>query len=398
MTEVPVGRRERKKNRTRQAIADAALRLFTEHGYDQVSVRAVAEAADVSMSGLFKHFPCKEALVFDREDDYRAALVGAVRDRPAGTPVLDALRDWLLSLSMDAPPADDPYFDLIRQTPALREYSERMWMRNEDDLAEVVTSNVPGADIAGKALARFVLDRTIPRLGDDAHAAIHAAFDLLTHGWQDPSGTVTPAGQTDADTDAEPARPGLRQRAKERTRRRINETAARLFIERGYDHVGVREIADAAETSVATLFKHFPGGKVTLVFGADGDERTAPLLTAVQTRPAGQPILRTVRDFMLSDGPFRATTSPEFRRAQHLVIATPALREQARKLWLSGQDALAATIAATSGRPADDLTVRVLARYILQIPDLALPYPDPRAALDVIVDLLQRGWPACLSS
>ncbi|MGY5138836.1 TetR/AcrR family transcriptional regulator, partial [Streptomyces nigrescens] len=64
-----MGRRERKKAATRQALADAALRLFLERGYDQVSIRDIAEAADVSTTTLFKHFPGKEALVFDADSD-----------------------------------------------------------------------------------------------------------------------------------------------------------------------------------------------------------------------------------------------------------------------------------------------------------------------------------------
>jgi AcrR family transcriptional regulator len=56
MTE-PEGRRERKKAQTRKAIADAALELFSERGYDNVGVREVADAADVALSTLFKHFP-----------------------------------------------------------------------------------------------------------------------------------------------------------------------------------------------------------------------------------------------------------------------------------------------------------------------------------------------------
>lgn len=86
------GRRERKKAATRQAIADAALQLFLEHGFDRVSVRDVAERADVSTTTLFAHFPSKESLVFDREQEVDAALAAAVRERPDGQGVVEALR------------------------------------------------------------------------------------------------------------------------------------------------------------------------------------------------------------------------------------------------------------------------------------------------------------------
>ena len=71
MTET-MGRRERKKAQTRRALADAAMRLFTERGYDNVGVREVAEEADVAVTTLFKRFPSKEALVFDGDADREA--------------------------------------------------------------------------------------------------------------------------------------------------------------------------------------------------------------------------------------------------------------------------------------------------------------------------------------
>jgi AcrR family transcriptional regulator len=50
MAELQVGRRARKKARTGKSLSDSALRLFTERGYDQVSLKDVADAADVAVS------------------------------------------------------------------------------------------------------------------------------------------------------------------------------------------------------------------------------------------------------------------------------------------------------------------------------------------------------------
>lgn len=119
------GRRERKKAATRQAIADAALQLFLEHGFDRVSVRDVAERADVSTTTLFAHFPSKESLVFDREQEVDAALAAAVRERPDGQGVVEALRAH--ALESWVPIVTDPrrarFTALVSDTPALREYS-----------------------------------------------------------------------------------------------------------------------------------------------------------------------------------------------------------------------------------------------------------------------------------
>jgi len=184
------GRRERKKAATRQALADAALRLFLERGYDQVSIRDIADAADVSTTTLFKHFPGKEALVFDADADREAALVAAVRARAPGESIPAALRAYLLRGVVAGGDALDPrlvaFLDLVEAVPALREYARRMWMRHERALARAIAAEatVPADDARCAALARFVLD--IPDLvrgqGDQRHA-IDRAFDLLEHGW-----------------------------------------------------------------------------------------------------------------------------------------------------------------------------------------------------------------------
>ncbi|NUT51026.1 MAG: TetR family transcriptional regulator [Saccharothrix sp.] len=185
---------------------------------------------------------------------------------------------------------------------------------------------------------------------------------------------------------------GRRERKKARTRQALSEAAMALFLERGYDNVTVAEIATAADTALGTVFKHFPDGKESLIFD-DGSERTAALVAAVRDRPAGQPVLRALREFLAIRGPFRPDPPPDFRRRTELIVGTPALRQYQVKLWLRAQDALAAAIAGESGRAATDVTVRALARYVLEIPDLAGTEPDPHAALDAVFDLLERGWP-----
>src|SRR5919197_1129588 len=75
-----MGLREFKKQRTRQLIADTALRLFVERGFERVTVAEVAEAAGVSEKTVFNYFPTKEDLFFDEVEERETALVAAVRD------------------------------------------------------------------------------------------------------------------------------------------------------------------------------------------------------------------------------------------------------------------------------------------------------------------------------
>nr|WP_130342876.1 TetR/AcrR family transcriptional regulator [Herbihabitans rhizosphaerae] len=168
--------------------------------------------------------------------------------------------------------------------------------------------------------------------------------------------------------------------------------ARRLFLERGFDQVTVAEIADAADTAVSTLFAHFPGGKEALVLG-DGREREQALTTAVRQRREGVSILRALHDFLATRGPFNPDPSPQARRVAELVISTPALRAYARTLWTSCETALAHVIADETGREAGDFSLRLLARYILEIPDLAGTDLDPPVALAAAFTRIQRGWP-----
>ncbi|MEU0333588.1 TetR/AcrR family transcriptional regulator [Streptomyces sp. NPDC006193] len=197
MTVPPVSRRDRKKAATRQAIADAALQLFLEHGYDQVGIRDIADAADVSTATVFKHFSGKEALVFDQDKDRESELIAAVRQRPSGQSILDALRHHLLDTwpSVEAHPQAAEFTNLVNSTPALRAYAERMWTRYTDSLSAAIADEigVDHDDLACAALARFVLD--IPALArgrQDRRAAIEAIFDLLTHGWEPPNKPPAP--------------------------------------------------------------------------------------------------------------------------------------------------------------------------------------------------------------
>ncbi|MCC0093823.1 TetR/AcrR family transcriptional regulator [Streptomyces flavotricini] len=185
------GRRERKKAQTRKALADAALRLFTERGFDDVGVRDVAEAADVAVTTLFKHFPSKEALVFDEDEGREAALVAAVHDRPPGQSVLHALRDHLTHTAVVVG-QDTPEFTrftaLVDSSPALQEYAHRMWLRHEKALAAALAeaTGAPEGDVRTAALARFVMEGpSLVRGRTDPRKALHEVFDLLERGWGD---------------------------------------------------------------------------------------------------------------------------------------------------------------------------------------------------------------------
>ncbi len=85
-------RRTRKRLATRQAISDAATLLFIERGFDHVTVNEIAAAADVGRMTVFNHFPRKEDMFFDRDEEGREILRNALRQRDPGVAPIEALR------------------------------------------------------------------------------------------------------------------------------------------------------------------------------------------------------------------------------------------------------------------------------------------------------------------
>jgi AcrR family transcriptional regulator len=123
MTEA--GLRELKKSQTRLLIADAARTLFTERGFDAVTVDDVAHAAQVSKKTVFNYFPTKEDLVLHRAEEREQQLLAAVRERAPGQTVVDAFRRVSLERTDHLAETVDAhrfggFHHLVESTPALQ--------------------------------------------------------------------------------------------------------------------------------------------------------------------------------------------------------------------------------------------------------------------------------------
>ena len=139
---IPTDLRSRKRLATRQAISNAATRLFFVRGFDQVTVDDIAAAANVGRMTVFNHFPRKEDMFFDREEEGRELLRAALRQRdPAVSPV-ETLR--LLAHRLVA--EDSPYITFSAAGQgfiATIEASETLKARARairDELAQVVAT------------------------------------------------------------------------------------------------------------------------------------------------------------------------------------------------------------------------------------------------------------------
>jgi AcrR family transcriptional regulator len=88
----PIGRRERKLQQTRSSLTRSAMELFSERGFDAVTVVDIADRSDVDPSTFFRHFRSKESLLFTDMDNYVATIRPLLDERPADEALIESLR------------------------------------------------------------------------------------------------------------------------------------------------------------------------------------------------------------------------------------------------------------------------------------------------------------------
>jgi AcrR family transcriptional regulator len=155
------GLRERKKLRTHRAISDAAITLFLERGFNEVSVAQVAEAAEVSRRTLFAYFPTKEDLVVHRLADHETEIARVVRARPPHTAPLAAVREHFLRGLRERDPItglnDHPQIRrlhrMILDAPSLVARMERFKAGAERALAQALRETADTPELTARLAA-----------------------------------------------------------------------------------------------------------------------------------------------------------------------------------------------------------------------------------------------------
>jgi AcrR family transcriptional regulator len=149
------GLRERKKEHTRQLIADTARRLFAERGFDAVTVVDVARSADVAPATVFNYFPAKEDLFYSGLEAFEGELLEAIRERAPGESALAAFGRFVLQerglLSAKEPEAVERLAAIVRviaDSPALLAREQQIFAEYTASLADLLaeeTSTRPGS-------------------------------------------------------------------------------------------------------------------------------------------------------------------------------------------------------------------------------------------------------------
>jgi AcrR family transcriptional regulator len=177
-----------KKSRTRERIADVALQMFLERGFDRVPMADVARAAEVSPSTLFNYFPTKEALVFDQAPAIEEAIVAAIRQRRRGTSVLGAFLELLLQTPAVRRPVPKPiatFQRFVRENPSLVDYERRLFQRYERALARVIEEEARVDRAEAEAVTALAFDAYL-RAKSSPHPepTLRRLFEILQKGWR----------------------------------------------------------------------------------------------------------------------------------------------------------------------------------------------------------------------
>jgi AcrR family transcriptional regulator len=160
------GLRDRKKQQTHDALSEAAIALFLEHGFDQVSVADIAAAAEVSKPTLFKYFATKQDLAVHRFADHAGEAARVVAASTADP--VEALRDHFVDglkrrdpvTGLNDTPAVLAFYRLIFSTPALATRLHQFVAADQAALADALGNGLAGELAAADLIStQHVLSR-----------------------------------------------------------------------------------------------------------------------------------------------------------------------------------------------------------------------------------------------
>lgn len=137
-----IGLRERKKARTREALQEAAMGLFSRHGFDHTTIEEIAEACEVSPRTFFRYFPTKEDVLFADAEARRERLLAVIADRPPAEVPFVALCESMRTLADDYRHDRDALVarsKVVAESPHLQAYKAEHQHGWESEVVDVLT-------------------------------------------------------------------------------------------------------------------------------------------------------------------------------------------------------------------------------------------------------------------
>jgi AcrR family transcriptional regulator len=162
---------------------------------------------------------------------------------------------------------------------------------------------------------------------------------------------------------------GRRERKKLQTRQLLADTARRLFVERGFEHVSVAEIAREADVAEATVFNYFPT-KEDLVYNRL-ERFEDELLAAIRDRPGGETILQAFGRYVLQPRGILAASDPQSAQAlleiSRMITQSPALLAREQQIFAGYTDSLTQVIAEETDAGPDDPRPAIVATALIGV-------------------------------
>ncbi|MGY0005405.1 acyl-CoA-like ligand-binding transcription factor [Micromonospora sp. I033] len=200
------GLRDRKKRRTRTALATAALRLVAEHGLDQVTVEEISAAADVSSRTFFNYFPSKDDALIGDQALLNARFVARFAEVPPEVPALAAIRAALAEVIEEMQEDRELWLlrmDVVMRNPALLPRLVAAGAEAERAMIDVVAARVgvPGdhgfpallTNVTGAAFRTAMLRWAATAGARPLADLVDEAFDTLAAGLPDPGPAPDPS-------------------------------------------------------------------------------------------------------------------------------------------------------------------------------------------------------------
>jgi AcrR family transcriptional regulator len=193
-----------------------------------------------------------------------------------------------------------------------------------------------------------------------------------------------------------PARPGLRERKKAKTRAAIQQHALRLFREQGYAATTVEQIAAAAEISPSTFFRYFPTKEDVVLY----DDLDPLLIAAFDAQPPELSPVQAMRGAI--HAVFFALPPAEMEQQlerSRLILSVPELRMRMLDQFAGLVQLVAELVSRRVGRGVDDVAVRAFAGAMMGVLLSALvvgqdnPSADVLAEMDASLAYLEAGLP-----
>jgi len=393
---------------TRERVLAAASRLFATQGYDATSVEAVAEAAGITVPGMYRHYPKKHDLllaVARRATATSTARQALAQGTPLATGLAELFGEYLadgqierrrLSIEMSRAAFGDEELrrSLVADNERLRAALTHTILAADVDLDEQEAAMLAHLFLVLLMGAIHLDTLDVERIGDRSlveHLRTRFARILA-----DPGGPYEVDGRRLPDTIVEPSpepEPADGRRARTvRTRRRILRAAHDLFALHGYDGTTIEAIAERAEITVPGLYRHVASKEQLLVEVAERAFARYRLSRPLDgERSATTQLAELLAAFSLSRDRVERRIAVELDfgawRSEALAEALHAFHRRMRSN-------VATALAASDDGPSEDPELRALVFLMLFMGVAHLDTVDPALVDDPTwVDLLRRRVP-----